>query len=36
MPFSAVWEEYLNRCVCPVDYLTPIREYEAKIIEVRK
>ena len=36
MPFSAVWEEYLKRCGCPADYLTPIREYEAKIIEVRK
>ena len=36
MPFSAVWEEYLKRGGCPVDYLTPVREYEAKIIEVRK
>ena len=36
MPFSAVWEEYLKRNGCQNDYLTPIREYEAKIIEVRK
>ena len=36
MPFSAVWEDYLKRNGCHNDYLTPIREYEAKIIEVRK
>ena len=36
LPFSAVWEEYLGRNNCPVDYFTPIKEYEAKILEVRK
>ena len=36
LPFSVVWEEYLGRCGCPSDYLTAIREYEAKIIEVRQ
>ena len=36
LPFSAVWEEYLKRNNCPVDYLTPIKEYEANILEVRK
>ncbi len=31
-PWGAVWEEYLRREGVPADYLTPIKEYEEKVL----
>jgi len=35
-PWGLVWDEYLRRENVPVDYLTPIKEYEKKVLEERK
>lgn len=35
-PLGDVWEEYLRRQQLPADYLTPIREYEQKVLVNRK
>ncbi len=35
-PFGAVWEEFLRREKVEADYLTPIKEYERKVMVNRK
>lgn len=35
-PWGAVWAEYLRREGVPADYLTPIKEYEEKVLVNRK
>lgn len=34
-PFGDVWEEYLKREGVTSDYLTPVKEYERKVMEIR-
>ena len=34
-PFGDVWEEFLRRENVESDYLTPIREYEKKVLAER-
>ena len=35
-PWGIVWEEYLQRQGVPADYLSPIKEYEEKVLRNRK
>lgn len=35
-PFSDIYEEYLSRQGLKLDYFTPLREYEAKVLAKRK